>query len=212
MSVYKNRAEKRPHFINSRNFDTDQVYETRLELDLHSGTHIDMPLHIIPGGASSDTYLPEHFILPALLLDFSGNADPAITETDLQGKEQELSGSGLNLSPDLAVLLKTKNSLKEQFDFNFTFLEVSGARYLAERQVALVGLDALGIERDQPGHQTHRALLEQGIWIVEGLRLFDPPQGLYTLVLAPLKISGVEALPARALLLPAKQEWLELKR
>jgi len=40
------------------------------------------------------------------------------------------------------------------------------------------------------------------MWILEGLRLQEVPEGQYILNVMPLKISGVEALPARAVLLP----------
>jgi arylformamidase len=36
--------------------------------------------------------------------------------------------------------------------------------------------------------------------IIEGLRLAEVPEGQYLMIAAPLKISGVEAAPARVLL------------
>jgi arylformamidase len=59
-------------------------------------------------------------------------------------------------------LLKTANSAQQHFDFSFIFLDASGAEYLAKKNIAGVGIDALGIERDQEGHPTHRALLQKG--------------------------------------------------
>jgi arylformamidase len=68
-----------------------------------------------------------------------------------------------------------------------------------------VGLDALGVERDQPGYPTHRALLEQGIIILEGLRLKDVPPGIYRLLALPLLLMGAEAAPARVVLLEKRR-------
>jgi len=161
-----------------------------------------MPLHIIPDGADSNHWRESNFFTPALLLDFSDLQKDRIGEHELRDKEKELNKAGLSIQPGYAVLLKTLNSRNENFNFQFTFLAVEGAAYLADKKVSGVGLDALGIERDQPGHLTHKALLKSGIWVLEGLKLVQPPQGLYTLALFPLKIGGVEALPARALLLP----------
>ena len=59
----------------------------------------------------------------------------------------------------------------------------------------------MGIERDQPGHPTHKTLLNSGVLILEGLRLKDVAEGEYFLIAAPLKIRGVEAAPVRALLI-----------
>ncbi len=206
MAVYKNRDEKKPRFINTRSFSNNSVFETRLDLDLHSGTHVDMPLHVLPDGSDSDNWRENNFFTPALVLDFSDLQKDRIGELELHMKEKELIKAGLSIKPGFAVLLKTVNSRSEHFSFQFTFLEAGGAAYLADKKISGVGLDALGIERDQPGHLTHKTLLTRGIWILEGLRLEKPRQGLYTLALLPLKIGGVEALPARALLLPFDQE------
>ncbi len=65
-----------------------------------------------------------------------------------------------------------------------------------------MGIDYLGIERNQPGHDTHRALLSSGVAIIEGLRLADIAAGKrYYFMCLPLRIVGFEAAPARAILL-----------
>ena len=60
-----------------------------------------------------------------------------------------------------------------------------------EKQIAGVGIDALGIERDQTDHATHKQLLGSGIIIIEGLQLKDVEVGEYLMVAAPLKFQGV---------------------
>jgi arylformamidase len=203
MPVYKNRAEKRPRFMISRDYPSDSVREGRLDFDLHSGTHIDLPLHVIPEGERSDSWKSDHFMTCCRVLDFSNLGCDRISAVDLEQKEKVTldSGRGALIEAGWSILLKTSNSTRSSFDFSFVFLETSGAEFLADKGVAGVGIDALGIERDQQGHPTHRALLKQGIWILEGLRLAEAPEGKYILALLPLKIAGVEALPARALLL-----------
>ena len=202
MAVYKERDEKKPRFSVSRDFSNSSVFESRLDLDLHTGTHVDMPLHMLSEGASSDSWGLETFFTPSLLLDFSHLAGDRLTADDLQQKDNEAHAETSIFKPGMSVLLKTANSFKEGFDYSFVFLEKSGAEYLAGKKVGGVGIDALGIERDQPGHDTHKTLMRAGAWILEGLQLAEVPQGLYTLAMFPLKISGVEALPVRALLLP----------
>ncbi|MNG35511.1 Kynurenine formamidase [compost metagenome] len=75
------------------------------------------------------------------------------------------------------------------------------ARYLIECGVRGIGVDGLGIERSQQGYPTHRQLFRNNIIIVEGLRLKAVQPGTYFLVVAPLKLIGVEAAPARAVLI-----------
>ncbi len=102
------------------------------------------------------------------------------------------------------VLFKTKNSLLEcdaLFNPVFIFLAPDAAQLLVEKQVKAVGIDYLGIERGQPDHATHVTLLAKNIPIIEGLRLKDIKAGSYFLCCLPLAIQGLEAAPARAVLL-----------
>ena len=105
------------------------------------------------------------------------------------------------MQPGEWVLLKTRNSLSEEFLPDFVYLNEDGARYVKELGLRGVGTDGLGIERAQPDYATHKTLFESHILIVEGLRLKDVPAGTYFMVIAPLKLTGIEAAPARAFLL-----------
>ncbi len=201
MMVYKNRTEKRPIFKVTRNFENNAIYETSLDMDLHTGTHIDMPLHVYPDGTASEQWGLEEVFTRCVVLDFTNVVVEAITAGHLEQKERAMKTCGTVIDREKTVLLKTKNSLRDAFDDCFTYLEASGAAYLAEKHIRGVGIDALGIERNQPGHETHKLLLKAGIWIIEGLRLHGVPPGEYIMAAMPLKIKGAEALPARVLLL-----------
>lgn len=110
------------------------------------------------------------------------------------------------------LLLKTKNSFSDGFSDDFAYLAASGAVYLAGEGARAVGTDGLGIERAQEGHPTHKILLGHGIPVIEGLRLADVPEGDYELLCLPLRIAGVEALPARAVLYPLKENQPKYKK
>ena len=191
MQVYKNKEEKRPIIQVVRDFSSGSVYESRLSIEMHTGTHIDAPLHMIEGGEDLRVYPIERSVSPCRVLDFT-HIDDAITKDDLINKEFE-SGEFL--------LFKTKNSCDEEFNPNFIYLEKSGAEYLVEKGVIGAGIDSLGIERNQPQHETHRTLLGNKIMILEGLRLKHVEEGPYVLIAAPLNIPGVEASPVRAFLM-----------
>jgi arylformamidase len=191
MTVYKNNEANLPEFIVTSNFSNSTHYETRLSINLHSGTHIDAPLHMIENGVTIDKYNLENFIIEAKVIDFTNLAD-RITKSDLEK---------VDIKKGDFIIFKTKNSFTEDFDFEFTFLEKSGAEYLRDLDIIGVGTDALGIERAQPNHETHVLLLNKGIIILEGLRLKDVPNGTYTLIALPLKIENVEAAPTRAILI-----------
>ncbi|MDW7740595.1 MAG: cyclase family protein [Bacillota bacterium] len=201
ITVYKNRVEKKPVFKETRNFLNNSVYETRIDMDLHTGTHIDMPLHLYPDGDASDKWNINQFLTNCLVLDFTVEKGVPLTDQHLEKKLHDFKTSNQLELNEKSILLKTNNSIQEKFDFNFTYLDQSGAAFLAEKSISGVGIDTLGIERNQPCHETHKLLLKTGIWIIEGLRLHEVPQGEYILVILPLKLQGVEAMPARAVIL-----------
>ncbi|GAB7386714.1 cyclase family protein [Bacillaceae bacterium] len=191
MPVYKNKAEKQPQIEIVRDFATGNVRESRIHLDCHTGTHVDAPLHMIENGETIESIPLEDLVGPCKVFDLT-EVNGGITSEHLKP---------LSIAKDDFVLFKTRNSFVDEFDFAFVYLQEDGARYLAEIGVKGVGIDALGVERSQPGHPTHRTLFAERIIIIEGLRLKDVPAGEYFLVAAPLKLIGTEAAPARVLLL-----------
>ena len=191
MPVYKGRAAKRPSLTTDSDFTTGTVFESRLHINLHTGTHLDTPLHMIPGGDDTKTLLLERLVCNCKVLDFSHIKDK-ITREDLEAK-------GIT-SKDF-VLLKTRNSIQDLLEGEYVYLDETGAAYLSEKGVSGAGIDALSIERDHPNHETHKILLSAGILILEGLRLGAAEEGEYFLSAAPLNIAGAEAAPVRAFLM-----------
>jgi arylformamidase len=189
--TYKNLPEKKPIFENQSNFDNGSHYETKVTYNLHTGTHVDAPLHMVEDGATMESYDIGRFITPCRVLDL----------THVRGMVHKDDLKGFDIQPGDFLLLKTKNSWDTAFDFDFVSLAEDGAIYLKELGVDGVGIDALGIERSQPSHMTHISLLGQGIIILEGLQLKEVPEGKYQLIALPIKLAGVEAAPVRAVLI-----------
>lgn len=191
MQVYKNKPEKKPVLTLDSDFDRGTTYETRLTMNLHTGTHMDFPKHMLQAGAVSDGFDPFSLVRAVKVFDLIGLQE-AISAADLKP---------LGIQAGDFVLFKTRNSMSEQFDFCFVHVDASAARLLADLKVDGVGVDALGIERDQAGYPTHKTLFEAGIIIIEGLRLKDVPAGHYDMIALPLSMAGVEALPLRVVLI-----------
>jgi arylformamidase len=187
MPVYKNKPEKQPKLQTITN---DYVTESRIDMDVHTGTHIDAPLHMVKGGETFETIPLEKLVGACKVFDLT-NVKDKITKEDLQH---------LNIEENDFVLFKTQNSMEDAFNFEFIYVAEGAAQYLADKKVRGVGIDALGIERSQPGHPTHKTLFGSGVIVIEGLRLKDVPEGEYFMVAAPLKLVGTDAAPARVLL------------
>jgi len=191
MPVYKNKPEKKPAIKVENDFDSGRTYESKLSMNLHTGTHLDAPLHMFENGDTTEHYTLEQLVGNALVIDLSGIEDRVIKKEHLKH---------VNLDENIIVLLKTANSYVDFFEFDFVYLSGEAAMYLAGKNIKAVGIDGLGIERGIPEHPAHQALLSRNIPIVEGLRLGHVEAGSYNFVALPLKISGVEASPVRAIL------------
>jgi arylformamidase len=191
VQVYKNKEEKKAKLVQQYDFKNSSVYETQLIMNLHTGTHIDAPLHAIENGETTENYNLEQFFGSCLVLDLMA-IDEKITAKDLEK---------YTIKEDTFVILKTKNSLDQDFNYDFVYLEESGAKFLANAKIKGVGIDGLGIERNQSGHPTHKILLSNNIPILEGLRLKDIKEGYYEIAAFPIKIKDVEASPVRAVLI-----------
>lgn len=161
---------------------------SRLDFGVHTGTHVDAPLHFIDGAAGADQLPLELLLGPARVVDAreAERLDAATIERlDLDGAER--------------VLFRTRNSdlwQRDTFSDDFVSIREDGARLLIDRGVRLVGIDYLSIG-DEGAHQ---ALLQAGLVAIEGLDLSAAEPGDYELVCAPLKLVGSDGAPARVLL------------
>ena len=169
---------------------------SRIDFGSHTGTHVDAPKHFFDDGAGVDTIPLDVLMGPARLLAF-GDAVTSIGEAELAAHD---------LTGVTRLLLKTRNSKwlasgSTEFHKDYTYVAPDGAEYLAKLGVRLVGVDYLSVEQFHSGHhRTHRTLLAQGIVIVEGLLLNEPPAGDYHFRCLPLRMTGLDGAPARAVL------------
>lgn len=191
MPVYKGKKEKKPKHIIESDYSSGKVYESRIDMNLHTGTHLDQSLHMMEGGDTIDQLKLEKVVTACRVIDLTFVKDK-ISKEDLMNKE---------IKQGDFILMKTRNSHEDILEGDFVYLDESGAEYLKGLKIKGVGIDSLGIERSQPDHKTHILLLEDGIPILEGLRLKGVKEGEYFLIAAPIHIVGAEAAPVRAFLI-----------
>jgi arylformamidase len=169
---------------------------SRLSLGNHSGTHLDPPIHFIPGGQTIDQLDLRVLYGPARVLDLT-HVEQAITIEDLQAAKLD--------QREIRILFKTRNSLlwtKPGFQTGHVGLARDAAQWLVDRGVKLVGIDYLSVELfNSPEPFAHRALLSAGVIIVEGLDLSTISPKSYTLACLPLLIKDGDGAPARAILI-----------
>jgi len=186
-----------PAFHIERALDQDKgdvATVSKITLGVHTGTHMDAPVHFIRNGRTIDQ----------IPLDATvGRARVILIRDEKSIKREELLEHGISAGE--RILFKTANSGhawdSDQFDEDFIFIAQDAARHLAERGVRSVGVDYLSVGGfHEDGPETHQALLAAGIWIIEGLNLKHVEPGEYELVCLPLKLVGSDGSPARAML------------
>ncbi len=171
-----------------------------MEMISHTGTHIDAPLHFIPGGSTISDMPLTATIGPARVIEIK---DPE------KIKVPELKQH--NIKKGERVLFKTRNSPavyeSERFVEDYVYLDGAAADYLAEVGIILFGLDCITIghfKEEDNLTRTHQTLLAAGIYILEDCALGHVPPGEYELVCLPLLMYKGDAGPCRAILRPLK--------
>jgi arylformamidase len=170
----------------------DTNNSSSMHTSVHAGTHVDAPFHFVPGGATIESLPLDIFMGPARVCAVE-TADQ-ITASDI---------ARLNLAGEKRVLFKTRNSrLLQQraYDSSFVAFAADGAKALVDLGVQLVELDYLSVARADQQVPVHRAFLDRGLVLLEGVDLSDVPPGRYELICPPVKIAGSDGAPCRAVL------------
>src|SRR5215467_6546670 len=161
----------------------DLATVSHLSLGVHTGTHVDAPVHFIEGAAGVDQFSIGAMVGPARVIEILDKeicTAQDLARYDIQAGER--------------LLLRTNNSTRcwnvDAFVEDYAHLDTSAARMLAERRVRMVGIDYLSIGRGKDGPEVHRILLGAGVVIIEGLDLSRVDAGFYDVVCLPLKILG----------------------
>ncbi|MFZ3150400.1 MAG: cyclase family protein [Anaerolineaceae bacterium] len=175
--------------------DSD-VNITKISFGVHTGTHIDAPLHFLPGGGSLDTLDLGDMIGPVQVLEIPD--DIGIISA----------GTFQNLPNIICprILFRTRNSRlwaqsPSVFNPEYVGLDESAAIFLVDHDVHLVGIDYLSIAPFDRPEPTHKVLLSHNIIILESLDLSKVEAGFYNLICLPINLPEREGAPVRAILI-----------
>jgi arylformamidase len=171
--------------------------DSRMEIGIHTGTHVDAPYHFLKTGNTVETLPLETLIGKTMVVELSADVD----EITREAVERLKLPDGVE-----RILFKTRNSqywikgLKE-FQKDFVGIDAGAAQLLVEKGVRLVGIDYLSIAPFKSSRPTHEILLKAKTVIIEGLDLSGVNAGEYTMHCLPLKIHQSEGAPARVILI-----------
>jgi arylformamidase len=177
----------------------DAANVSKLSFGAHTGTHMDAPVHFVPGATSIDKMPFDATIGPARVIPIRDKEKVTVKEL-----------AAHRIKKGERILLRTRNSPRawksKQFVEDFVYLATDTAEWIAEKGVRTIGVDYLSVGGFKAGNgvAVHRALLEAGVWIIEGLDLSRVQPGPCDLVCLPLKVLGGDGAPARAIVRPKK--------
>ena len=171
----------------------DSVNLTTLTISAHTGSHVDAPYHFADEGPTMEAVDLRPYWGPAQVVTVHKESGPLIP-ADFAG--YELSGAArLLVRTPVARFPVTK------FPAAIPHPSPELANLLGSLGILLYGTDAFSMDdinsKTLPGHN---AMLDNGIAILEGLDLTHAPDGLYELAALPLKITGGDGSPVRAVL------------
>jgi len=168
---------------------------TRINLSVHTGTHIDSPKHRLEKGKGVDEIPLTKLVGNAVVLDFSHKpSNSLILDSDLKPYDQLIAEGDI-------VLFYTGTT-----EFWYTdlpprnvCLDKSGAEWLVSKKINCVGIDSHSIESPDSKGIVHRILLSNDIIIIEGLNsnIKELVGKRVLLVCAPIKLRGLDGAPAR---------------
>jgi kynurenine formamidase len=170
------------------------------------GTHMDAPVHCIPGALSIEQIPLSQLCVPCIMIDVSAASHEqySVSVHDIEQFENKY-------GPILAgtfVMIKTgwerfwHTSEKYHNQYAFPSVSAEAAQLLISRGVCGLGIDTLSPDRPESGYPVHQLFLQQGKYLVENAANLNslPVQGSLLLIL-PMKIKGATEAPIRLIAL-----------
>jgi arylformamidase len=169
----------------------ESVNLATITLSIHTGTHVDAPLHFLPDTPTITEVALENYIGVARVveIDATGALAPEhFDHVDFTGVER--------------LLIKTPGSRRgdEEWWDDYAWLSVEAAALLVEKGIRLFGTDSPSVDKvDSKTLDAHKALGRGDVLILENIQLTAVAPGDYELIALPLKLP-VEGSPVRAIL------------
>ena len=160
-----------------------------LETALHTGTHVDVPMHFLDDARTVVDFPMEGFAGPGVLLDVRGQAVIGMRE-EYRRRVRE---------GDVVLLWTGLDARYGQAEYFTRYPCVTDAltAFFVERGIKMLGMDSPS--PDVPPNACHKALLGAGIFVLENLTHLERLAGIeaFEVMALPLKIAA-EGSPVRA--------------
>ncbi len=189
-----------PQFISWSNLKEDGYNLELLFLSSHTGTHIDAPFHFVKSGMKIDQIPLDRLMGNAILIKIKKLKNSSITKADIIQFEKE-NGKIPNKSSVFFFTDWQKNLKKDNYFLENPGLELTAAKYLAQKKINLVGIDSPSIDLGKDNSFiVHQILSKNNILIVENLANLNKIQSKeFIFTILPLKLKDATGSPVRAI-------------
>lgn len=164
-----------------------------IETTVHLGAHADSPSHYRGGGAGIAARSLDRYYGPCQVMRVAVGRGERVLPRHLVGPitaPRLLLHTGTFPDPDA-------------WNDDFAALSPELVVALFEQGVRLVGIDTPSIDpQASKALESHQAVADRDMAVLEGLVLAHVPPGRYTLIALPLRLEGADASPVRAALAP----------
>lgn len=201
---------RQPTVVYDRDFPADTGKQGHFTISDHSATHVDFPVHAIPGAAALEDVDITRLIGEAVVLDLSRlGPDHGFTGEDFESAAPAVEAG------DIVLIYSGFQEASRTQRVHQTYLAPDGAQWLVDRGVHAVGCEPAGIEHvpdgllvhdwynvdteHPPPWPAHEILLRNDVLIIEGLANLDRIRGERVHFAAlPALIPGLTGCPVRA--------------
>lgn len=168
----------------------------RVEMSVHTGAHVDAPLHFADGASDVASLPLETYVGPCVVADVRPS-DRGIVPENLPG------GLADAVRETRRLLLRSYAERPGAFDEGMAHATPELADWLAEQEALLLGIDTDSMDAFESKElPAHLRLMAHDIAILEGIDLSGVEAGRrYELVALPLRLTGADASPVRAILI-----------
>jgi arylformamidase len=166
----------------------------RLEMSVHTGAHVDAPLHFADGAPDVASVPLSKYLGPCVVADVRPSRrgiEPADLPAHLDADVRETG----------RLLIRSYADRPAAFDEHMAHATPALADWLGARGAVLLGIDTDSMDAFESKElPAHKRLMDHGVAILEGIDLSRVASGRYELVALPLRLVGADASPVRAVL------------
>lgn len=181
--------DTKTHFKQMAFFAKNGFNSYKLEFSLHSGTHIDTPMHFSNNKNYVSTYSIDNFLGEGVLIDCRNkmtiNYDEKYENLDLKNK--------------IVLIYTSFNQYfgQDKYFSNHPILSEELITFFIKSKIKILGLDTPSPDRSP--YNSHKMLFENNIFILENLTNLDKllPYNRFEIMAIPLNVMA-DSSPVRA--------------